>query len=245
MSANSVLPPTGFTTRAESREYLAGIARNELSECQSMLPRLNRRWREARSQGPAVAPEVGHVAHAYLESPVFRLGDVAASGVLQDAEMEAEGHLLLVGDLLVVEHAARRSGPSPPRSAATSSRDSGLVMSIPDTSPTNTGWIWRMDTVIGVGSSEGEWYPRDTEFRKGDDMRPFEGVKILDCTHVLAGPFAAYQLAVLGADVIKVDDPNEPDQSRESGARSWRSTRRAWARAFSRRARTSAPSRST
>ncbi|MCC6474662.1 MAG: CoA transferase, partial [Burkholderiales bacterium] len=49
-------------------------------------------------------------------------------------------------------------------------------------------------------------------------MRPFEGVKILDCTHVLAGPFAAYQLALLGADVIKVEDPNEPDQSRESGA---------------------------
>src|SRR5262245_52823202 len=53
---------------------------------------------------------------------------------------------------------------------------------------------------------------------KGESMRPFEGIKILDCTHVLAGPFAAYQLAVLGADVIKVDDPNEPDQSRESGA---------------------------
>ena len=49
-------------------------------------------------------------------------------------------------------------------------------------------------------------------------MRPFEGVKILDCTHVLAGPFAAYQLGVLGADVIKVEDPNEPDQSRESGS---------------------------
>jgi len=48
-------------------------------------------------------------------------------------------------------------------------------------------------------------------------MRPFEGVKILDCTHVLAGPFTAYQLAVLGADVIKVEDPNEPDQSRETG----------------------------
>ena len=49
-------------------------------------------------------------------------------------------------------------------------------------------------------------------------MRPFEGVKILDCTHVLAGPFTAYQLGVLGADVIKVEDPNEPDQSRESGS---------------------------
>ncbi len=48
-------------------------------------------------------------------------------------------------------------------------------------------------------------------------MRPFEGIKIIDVTHVLAGPFAAYQLALLGADVIKVEDPNECDQSRESG----------------------------
>ena len=47
--------------------------------------------------------------------------------------------------------------------------------------------------------------------------RPFEGIRIIDITHVLAGPFAAYQLAVLGADVIKVEHPREPDQSRESG----------------------------
>ena len=49
-------------------------------------------------------------------------------------------------------------------------------------------------------------------------MRPFEGIRVIDVTHVLAGPFAAYQLAVLGADVIKVDDPNDPDQSRTSGS---------------------------
>src|SRR6516165_4610532 len=47
--------------------------------------------------------------------------------------------------------------------------------------------------------------------------RPFEGIRIIDITHVLAGPFAAYQLAVLGADVIKVEHPTEPDQSRETG----------------------------
>src|SRR3984885_6703332 len=47
--------------------------------------------------------------------------------------------------------------------------------------------------------------------------RPFEGIRIIDITHVLAGPFAAYQLAVLGAEVIKVEHPDEPDQSREGG----------------------------
>lgn len=48
-------------------------------------------------------------------------------------------------------------------------------------------------------------------------MRPFEGIRVIDVTHVLAGPFAAYQLALLGADVIKVEHPADPDQSRSAG----------------------------
>ena len=44
--------------------------------------------------------------------------------------------------------------------------------------------------------------------------RAFDGVTILDFTQVLAAPFAVMQLALLGADVIKVEQPASGDQTR-------------------------------
>ena len=42
----------------------------------------------------------------------------------------------------------------------------------------------------------------------------FKGISILDFSQVLAGPFAVMQLALLGADVIKVEQPGSGDQTR-------------------------------
>src|SRR5262245_10230217 len=48
-------------------------------------------------------------------------------------------------------------------------------------------------------------------------MRPFEGIRAIGVTHVLAGPLAACQFGVLGGDVMEVEDPDHPDQSRSNG----------------------------
>lgn len=40
---------------------------------------------------------------------------------------------------------------------------------------------------------------------------PLSGLRVIDWTHVLAGPFTGYQLALLGAEVIRIERPDSDD----------------------------------
>ena len=48
--------------------------------------------------------------------------------------------------------------------------------------------------------------------------KPLEGVRVLDLTNVLAGPFCCHQLAHFGADVVKVEAAGRGDLARNLGA---------------------------
>ncbi len=49
---------------------------------------------------------------------------------------------------------------------------------------------------------------------------PLSGIRILDLTHVLAGPYATGQLALMGADCIRVERPGSDDFVRSHGGTS-------------------------
>ncbi|MFD4791205.1 CoA transferase, partial [Streptomyces sp. NPDC058459] len=142
--------------------------------------------------------------------PHHRLRLLGALGLPDGAGPEAVEGLLLERSALDVEEAVYAAG-----GLAVALRTPGQWAAHPQGAEVARRPL--VERVLIGGAMECELPPLD---RESEPLLPAAGLRVLDLTRVIAGPVATRTLALLGADVLRVDAPGLPelaDQHTDTG----------------------------